>query len=61
MTEADYAAYQASGVLPDVTDVNDVVEVWSARSSVVPMSQQRTFCEALEIRDIQGLMQFGND
>jgi hypothetical protein len=40
-------------------DSSDVVEVLSAPRFVVPIEYQRVFCEALAVKDLQGLMRWG--
>jgi len=60
LSEEDYRFYRSGQPLtPADAYVGDVVEVLAARSGHVPMSYQRRFCEALEIRDIQGLLGWG--
>lgn len=61
MADDDYAKYQDGELqeFPDA-DANDVVEVLSARSATVPMIQQRRFCEAVEIADLQSLLRWGD-
>jgi hypothetical protein len=60
LTDEDYAHYQ-SGEFQHLAgyDVMDVVEILSARSAPVPMIQQRRFCEAVEIADLQSLLRWG--
>lgn len=61
MTDDDYRRYQSNDLSDlDISDPNDVVEVLSARAAPVPMSQQRRFCEALEIADLQSLLRWGD-
>jgi hypothetical protein len=60
MTDDDYEKYQNGELLSlNNSDANDVVEILSARSAPVPMSQQRRFCEAVEIADLQSLLRWG--
>ena len=61
MTDDDYAKYQ-DGTLHslDDYDASDVVEALTARAASVPMNQQRRFCEALEIDDLQSLLRWGD-
>lgn len=60
-SDEDYSKY-LDGQPVDAPDayVNDVVEVLANRSTPVPMVYQRRFCEALEIRDIQTLLAWGD-
>ena len=62
MVDEDYQKYQG-GTLAELANSgpNDVVEILSARSAPVPMSQQRKFCEAVEIADLQSLLRWGAD
>jgi len=61
MTDEDYGKYR-EGNLQNLQpyDANDIIEVLSARFSPVPMSQQRRFCEAIEISDLQSLLRWGD-
>lgn len=61
MADDEYAKYQDGSVqVLTNSDTTDVVEVLSARSAPVPMSQQRRFCEAVEIADLQSLLRWGD-
>jgi hypothetical protein len=60
LSDAEHEAYVAGKpIQADDEYVSDVVEVLTNRSTQVPMGYQRRFCEALEIRDIQGLLTWG--
>lgn len=60
LTDDDYQMYQKGnlGLLAGY-EPSDVVEALSARSAYVPLSQQRRFCEAISIDDMQSLMRWG--
>jgi hypothetical protein len=57
MTDDCFQKYSdGEGATPDEMMAADVIEVLSARRTVIPIDQQRRFCEAVEITDLATLM-----